>query len=130
MRCPVCIIAPELPAYAKGSSAKVLHNTIVQLAQWVSLDEVESRILEFAVALSMDSPLADAAELLGDLNTAKLFYSLATLLEYSESAFATKLESYQNGPPCRSWTCGLLLRRESLYPTELRAERENVAFLA
>ncbi|NLZ78459.1 MAG: hypothetical protein GX908_02985 [Gammaproteobacteria bacterium] len=63
---------------------------------------MESRILEFAVALSMDSPLADAAELLGDLNTAKLFYSLATLLEYSESAFATKLESYQNGPPCRS----------------------------
>lgn len=82
--------------YRRGCSQltqlpKVLHSNIAQLAQLVSLNNVESSILEFAVALSMDSRLADAAELLGDLNTAKLFYSLATLLEHSETAIRTAL---------------------------------------
>ena len=70
---------------------EVLHNNIAQLAKLVNLDRVESCILEFAIALSMDSRLSDAAELLDDLNTAKLFYSLATLLDHPEAHIRTAL---------------------------------------
>ena len=62
----------------------VLQRNMAQLATLVNLNTVETSILEFAVALAMDARLEDATDLLGDLNTAKLFYSLAKLLNHPE----------------------------------------------
>ncbi|NLC99735.1 MAG: ATP-binding protein [Gammaproteobacteria bacterium] len=62
----------------------VLKRNMAQLATLVNLNTVETSILEFAVALAMDARLEDATDLLGDLNTAKLFYSLAKLLNHPE----------------------------------------------
>lgn len=69
----------------------VLRSNVAELAKLVNLDCVESCILEFAVAVYMDSRLSNAAELLGNLNTAKLFYSLATLLDRTETEVRTAL---------------------------------------
>lgn len=69
----------------------VLQRNVAELAKLVDLNTVESCIVEFAVALSMDSRLSDAAELLNELNTAKLFYSLATLLDCTETQIRTAL---------------------------------------
>ena len=69
----------------------VLQSNVAQLAKLVNLDSVERSILEFAVALSMDARLTDAADLLGDLNTAKMFYSLAKLLNCPENEIRVAL---------------------------------------
>ena len=69
----------------------VLQSNIAQLAKLVDLDSVERCILEFAIALSMDARLTDAADLLGDLNTAKMFYSLTKLLNCPENEIRTAL---------------------------------------
>lgn len=69
----------------------VLQSNVAQLAKLVDLDSVERSILEFAVALSMDARLTDAADLLGDLNTAKMFYSLAKLLNCPENEIRAAL---------------------------------------
>lgn len=69
----------------------VLQSNVAQLAKLVDLDNVERSILEFAVALSMDARLTDAADLLGDLNTAKMFYSLAKLLNCPENEIRAAL---------------------------------------
>ena len=82
--------------YRQNSSKKaplpdVLQSNVAQLAQLVDLDSVESGILEFAVALAMDARLTDAADLLGDMNTAKMFYNLAKLLNCSENEIRAAL---------------------------------------
>lgn len=69
----------------------VLQSNVAQLAKLVDLDNVERSILEFAVALSMDARLTDAADLLDDLNTAKMFYSLAKLLNCPENGIRAAL---------------------------------------
>lgn len=69
----------------------VLQSNVAQLAKLVDLDSVERCILEFAIALSMDARLTDAADLLGDLNTAKMFYSLTKLLNCPENEIRTAL---------------------------------------
>lgn len=69
----------------------VLQSNVAQLAKLVDLDSVERCLLEFAVALSMDARLTDAADLLGDLNTAKMFYSLAKLLNCPENEIRVAL---------------------------------------
>ena len=69
----------------------VLRSNVAELAGLVNLDGVDSCILELAIALSMDSRLSDAAELLGDMNTAKFFYSLSILLRCSEAGIRTAL---------------------------------------
>ena len=76
-------------AYRQSSSQPtavpdLLHKNIAQLAGLVNLNSIERCILEFAVALAMDARLTDAADLLGELNSAKLFYSLAKLLNRPE----------------------------------------------
>lgn len=83
-------------AYRRGRTQqthlpKMLRNNIADLAQLISLNAVERSILEFAIVLAMNTRLADAAELLGELNTAKLFYTLALLLGHSEDAIRTAL---------------------------------------
>lgn len=75
----------------KAHLPEVLQSNVAELAKLVSLDSIERSILEFAVALSMDTRLSSASVLLGDINTAKLFYSLATLLNHSESEIRTAL---------------------------------------
>ncbi len=69
----------------------VLQNNVAQLAKLVDLNSVEKCILEFAVALSMDARLTDAADLLGELNTAKMFYNLAKLLNCPENEIRAAL---------------------------------------
>lgn len=83
-------------AYRRGRTQQthlpeMLRNNIADLAQLISLNAVERSILEFAIVLAMNTRLADAAELLGELNTAKLFYTLALLLGHSEDAIRTAL---------------------------------------
>jgi len=83
-------------AYRRGRTQQthlpeMLRNNIADLAQLISLNAVERSILEFATVLAMNTRLADAAELLGELNTAKLFYTLALLLGHSEDAIRTAL---------------------------------------
>lgn len=57
----------------KAHLPEVLQSNVAELAKLVSLDSIERSILEFAVALTMDTRLSSASVLLGDINTAKLF---------------------------------------------------------
>jgi SpoVK/Ycf46/Vps4 family AAA+-type ATPase len=65
----------------KGAAVSpVLKNNVQQLAAVVGLDEVDCRILEFAVMLNNDRLLDDTADMLGYLSATKMVQVLSVIL--------------------------------------------------
>ena len=71
-----------------------LQRNITRLVKRVGLSKVEARILEFAVLLHGNSLLDDAADLLGEISTAKVPSTLAKLLDIPEEAVKAALDTH------------------------------------
>ena len=68
-----------------------LQHNITRIANLVGLDEVGCRILAFAVSIHNDRQLDDAADLLGQLSSVKVYYALSVILDLPEDAIRTTL---------------------------------------
>jgi len=60
---------------------KVLASNVKKIAQMVDLSDSECRILEFVVILKNEQILENTTDLLGDLSSSKVCYSLSVLLD-------------------------------------------------
>ena len=72
---------------------KSLADNISRLSKLVGLTETDRRILEFAVFIHCERLLDDAADLLGQLSSAKVYHVLAVLLDIPEQDIREALSS-------------------------------------
>lgn len=78
-------------AIALAHAPQCIKNNVEKLRTLLSLDDVDCRLLEFAVLLYTDRILDNAAGWLGDLSTEKAVRSLAAILHIPEFEIRTAL---------------------------------------
>lgn len=100
-----------------------LRRNVQEIRAMVGLSEAECRVLEFAVCLSIDPALRQAAEALGKLEKRQMFALLSRMLELDESQllqaisrtsllYRSGLLSYEMGYGGHSWPAELSDRIE------------------
>ena len=70
-----------------------LRQNIGQLSSLVGMTSTDCRILEFAVSIHSERLLDDAADLLGNISSAKTFHALSIILDLPESDIRSSLSS-------------------------------------
>lgn len=70
-----------------------MHDNIEQLSKLVGLNNVDCRILEFAVAIHNERLLDDAADWLEQLSTVKVFHALSVILNLPEHDIRASLSA-------------------------------------
>ncbi|MGI9228350.1 MAG: AAA family ATPase [Gammaproteobacteria bacterium] len=78
---------------AKARMTGFLEHNIKRLNKLVGLSRVDKLIFEFAVLINQDRILDDAADLLGDISTIKMYRALATILDIPEVEIRTALST-------------------------------------
>ncbi|TIC80356.1 ATP-binding protein [Crenobacter intestini] len=78
----------------KSALPACLRGNVEQLAELVGLDETECRILEFVITLHNERLLDDAADLLGQLSSAKVQHVLSTILGLPETEVRAALSTH------------------------------------
>lgn len=71
--------------WSKATLPACLLRNVDKLSNLVGLSTTDRRILEFTVTIHNEQMLDDAADLLGQLSSVKIFHTLAGLLELAES---------------------------------------------
>lgn len=74
-----------------AATPSCLAGNIARLSELVGLSEADCRILEFAVLISSDTTLNEAADWLGELSSVKVFHALSVLLDLPESEVRSSL---------------------------------------
>lgn len=79
--------------WAKAPLPVCLRNNVAQLSNLVGLSATDCRILEFVVSIHNERLLDDAAELLGQLSSVKVFHALSMLLSLPEPEIRASLSA-------------------------------------